>query len=722
MVVLEKRRVGINLCPEAFPQNQLRSGHVQRWMEVGTEATLQAMLRPQRLRSICHLNLFVDRRARVRRRERDMSCRVPVLRQNDVVKLLRQPVDQRNDSVSIADRKRAPRAEVVLDINYKQGVRCVKPIHHDSMTLYRVQQTSFEVEMADGTKAVKTMRNVIESKLQGSAPRTKANREALRALLDSMENEQAVLRLGGGTKAMSAQHAKGRLTVRERLALLLDEGTTLLELGLYAAHGMYAEWGGAPAAGVVTGLGRVAGRLCMIVANDATVKAGAFFPATAKKVLRAQAIALENHIPTLYLVDSAGVFLPLQDEVFPDADDFGRVFRNNAVMSAQGIPQITAIMGMCVAGGAYLPVMTDTVLMTEGSGLFLAGPALVQAAIGQKTSPEDLGGAAMHAEISGTVDFKEPNDEACLQRLRSLVGKLGIPQKAPFSIVDYDAVADVPKYAADGLYSLIDPTPGASNAYDMHEVIARLVDRSEFDEYKADFGRTLLCGYARIGGHAVGIVANQKLNQSQTVAMGPQAGTKRTEFGGVIYTEGAQKAARFIMDCNQGLIPLIFLHDVNGFMVGKDAEWSGIIRAGAKMVSAVSTSVVPKITVIVGGSFGAGHYAMCGKAFDPRFIFAWPTARYAVMSGASAANTLVEIRVKQMERGGKMISDEGRKVLYDEMRAQYEAQADPRYGAARGWIDALIDPAETRAILITALEACALNGDVAKFNPGVLQT
>jgi 3-methylcrotonyl-CoA carboxylase beta subunit len=375
-----------------------------------------------------------------------------------------------------------------------------------------------------------------------------------------------------------------------------------------------------------------------------------------------------------------------------------------------------------VAGGAYLPVMTDTVLMTEGSGLFLAGPALVQAAIGQRTSAEELGGAAMHAEISGTVDFKEKDDRSCLLRLRSLVGKLGMPKKAPFSVTDYDAVVDVPKFATEEVYGLIDSAPGASNVYDMREVIARIVDRSEFDEYKADFGRTLLCGYARIGGRAVGIVANQKTNQQQTVAMGPQAGTKRTEFGGVIYTESAQKAARFIMDCNQGLVPLVFLHDVNGFMVGKDAEWSGIIRAGAKMVSAVSTSVVPKITVIVGGSFGAGHYAMCGKAYDPRFIFAWPTARYAVMSGASAANTLVEIKVKQMERGGKMILEEERKALREEIRARYEAQADPRYGAARGWIDAIIDPAATRSVLMTVLEACALNPEVAKFNLGLLQT
>jgi 3-methylcrotonyl-CoA carboxylase beta subunit len=579
-----------------------------------------------------------------------------------------------------------------------------------------------------------TLENVLGSKLDVKAARFGVNREALRVLMAALRVEEDEIRQGGGAKAAEAQRAKGRLTVRERLKLLLDEGSEFLELGLWAARGMYEEYGGAPAAGVVTGLGRVSGRLCMIIANDATVKAGAFFPMTAKKVLRAQTIALENRIPTLYLVDSAGVFLPLQEDVFPDTDDFGRVFRNNAVMSSLGVPQITAIMGMCVAGGAYLPVMTDTVLMTEGSGLFLAGPSLVQAAIGQKTGAEELGGASMHSEISGTVDFKEPNDHLCLARLRSLVGKMGGRRvvSSPLSVlskdgegevfsrVAFDAVRDAPKYAAEDLYGLIDPDPAkaASNVYDMREVIARIVDRSEFDEYKADFGRTVLCGYARIGGRAVGIVANQKMHQSQTAL----DGSKRTEFGGVIYTESAQKAARFIMDCNQSLIPLIFLHDVNGFMVGKDAEWSGIIRAGAKMVSAVSTSVVPKITVIVGGSFGAGHYAMCGKAYDPRFLFAWPTARYAVMSGASAANTLVEVRVKQLERGGKTISEEERKGIYDEIKATYDAQADPRYGAARLWIDAIIDPVKTREVLMTALEAASLNPEVARFNPGVLQT
>jgi acetyl-CoA carboxylase carboxyltransferase component len=566
--------------------------------------------------------------------------------------------------------------------------------------------------------------SALHSRTDFASARAVANRKALLALMAGQRAEEDAIRLGGGAKAAEAQHGKKRLTARERLHLLLDEGTEFMELGLWAAHGMYAEYGGAPGAGVVTGLGKVSGRLCMIVANDATVKAGAFFPMTAKKVLRAQTIAMENRIPTIYLVDSSGVFLPLQEDVFPDTDDFGRIFRNNAVMSSRGIPQITAIMGMCVAGGAYLPVMTDTVLMTEGSGLFLAGPSLVQAAIGQKVAPEELGGAAMHAAISGTVDFKEPNDHVCLARLRSLVEKMGERPSIPevFRRREFDAVRDAPKFAAEDVYGLLNPEPGSSNTYDMREVIARIADRSEFDEYKAEFGRTVLCGYAWIGGHAVGIVANQKINQNQTVSMGPAAGMAQMEVGGVIYTEGAQKAARFIMDCNQNLVPLIFLHDVNGFMVGKEAEWSGIIRAGAKMVSAVSTSVVPKISVIVGGSFGAGHYAMCGKAYDPRFLFAWPTARYAVMSGASAAATLAEVRAKQMERGGKTLTDAEKTAIYEEIRATYDAQADPRYGAARLWIDAIIDPSQTRPILIQALEACALNPDVPRFNPGVLQT
>ncbi|HWF38055.1 MAG TPA: acyl-CoA carboxylase subunit beta, partial [Candidatus Acidoferrales bacterium] len=469
------------------------------------------------------------------------------------------------------------------------------------------------------------------AKASASSSAEKATRQMIERLTE-IKNEEEKIRQGGGAKAIEAQHKKGRLTARERIAKLIDPGTDFFELALFAAYEMYEEWGGAPAAGTVTGLAHVAGRRVMLIGNDATVKAGAFFPMTAKKVIRAQNIAIENRIPTIYLVDSAGVFLPLQEDVFPDTDDFGRVFRNNAVMSAMRIPQITAIMGMCVAGGAYLPVMCDHILMTEGSGLFLAGPALVQSAIGQKTSAEELGGAQMHAQISGTIDFREPDDESCLRRIRSLVEKMGHPPAAPF---DHKPAAP-PTHPADEIYGIFSSEP--SRQYDMREIIACIVDRSEFDEYKAEYGQTLLCGYARIGGWAVGIVANQKKNVAVSA---PGTGEKRIEFGGVIYTESADKAARFILDCNQNLIPLVFLHDVNGFMVGKEAEWSGIIRAGAKMVNAVSNSVVPKIAVICGGSFGAGHYAMCGKAYDPRFIFAWPTARYAVMSGDSAAGTLV---------------------------------------------------------------------------------
>ncbi|MDP9268149.1 MAG: acyl-CoA carboxylase subunit beta [Acidobacteriota bacterium] len=535
---------------------------------------------------------------------------------------------------------------------------------------------------------------------------------AMADLVSVVHNQEEKVREGGGAKAIDAQHAKQRLTARERIALLLDPGTTFFELGLYAAYKMYEEWGGAPAAGVVTGVARVQGRLCMLIVNDATVKAGAFFPMTAKKVIRAQNIAIDNHIPTIYLVDSAGVFLPLQEDVFPDQDDFGRVFRNNAVMSAMGIPQIAAIMGMCVAGGAYLPLMCDHILMTEGSGLFLAGPALVQAAIGAKYSAEELGGAKMHSQISGTVDFREPNDEACIARIRSLVDKIGHKRASLFD----RKKPEPPAYSAEEIYGIFDGDP--ARQYDTKEIIARLVDGSRFDEYKPEYGETLLCGYARIGGFAVGIVANQKKHVHQI----DHNGNKRVEFGGVIYTESAEKAARFIMDCNQNLIPLVFLHDVNGFMVGRDAEWSGIIRAGAKMVNAVSNSVVPKIAVILGGSFGAGHYAMCGKAYDPRFMFAWPTAKYAVMAGTSAAGTLVEIKVKQLERGGKKLSEADRKKLFDEVKATYDEQMDPRYGAARLWLDAIVDPLETRAAITMALEAAALNPEIKDFKVGVLQT
>jgi len=556
-----------------------------------------------------------------------------------------------------------------------------------------------------------SINNVLPTKADPSSLRFESNMRALADLVAQVRNEEEKIREGGGAKAIESQHAKSRLTARERIDLLADPGS-FFELGLYAAHKMYEEWGGAPAAGVITGLARIQTRMVMLIVNDATVKAGAFFPMTTKKVIRAQNIAIENRIPTIYLVDSAGVFLPLQEDVFPDTDDFGRVFRNNAVMSAMGIPQIAAIMGMCVAGGGYLPVMCDHVLMTDGSGLFLAGPALVQAAIGQKISAEELGGAAMHSAISGTVDFREPNDEACLARIRSLIDKWGYRRQ---SLWDRKQPVD-PAMPAEEIYGAYDASP--ARPYDMKEILARIVDESRFDEYKPEYGKTLICGYARIGGFAVGIVANQKLHAHQT----DHEGNKRVEFGGVIYTESAEKAARFIMDCNQSLIPLVFFHDVNGFMVGRDAEWSGIIKAGAKMVNAVSNSVVPKIVVIVGGSFGAGHYAMCGKAFDPRFVFAWPTAKYAVMSGDAAAGTLVEIKVKQLERSGKKLSEEERKELSDSVKKNYEEQTDPRYGAARLWIDKIIDPMETRQAITQALEAASLNPDVPEFKVGVLQT
>ncbi len=553
----------------------------------------------------------------------------------------------------------------------------------------------------------------LQSQINTQSEEFKKNTRRMVDLLTEIKNEENKIREGGGRKAIESQHRKGRLTARERIARLVDSEAQFFELGIYAAHEMYEEWGGAPAAGVITGLGRVQDRLVMIIANDATVKAGAFFPLTSKKVIRAQNIALENRIPTIYLVDSSGIFLPLQEDVFPDTDDFGRVFRNNAVMSARGIPQITAIMGMCVAGGAYLPVMCDHILMTEGSGLFLAGPALVQAAIGQRVSAEELGGAEVHARISGTVDFREPDDPSCLERIRALVDKMGARPLAAFN----HQPPQPPAYSAEEIYGIYSADP--AQQYDMREIIARIVDESVFEEYRAEYGETLLCGYARIGGWAVGIVANQK-KHAQTTA--PGTGQKRIEFGGVIYTESAEKAARFIMDCNQNLVPLIFIHDVNGFMVGKEAEWSGIIRAGAKMVNAVSNSVVPKITVICGGSFGAGHYAMCGKAYDPRFIFAWPTARYAVMSGESAASTLVEIRIRQLERKGQKLSEAEKKELYETVRQTYERQTDPRYAAARLWVDAIIDPIETRDALIWALEAAVLNPEVPEFKTGVLQT
>lgn len=524
----------------------------------------------------------------------------------------------------------------------------------------------------------------------------------------TLRKQQKTIESGGGTKNIERQHSKNRLTARERIAKLIDKGSTFDELGKFAAFDMYEEWGGAPSAGTISGLGYIENRLCMIIANDATVKAGAFFPVTAKKVIRSQTIAYENHLPTIYLVDSAGIFLPLQEDVFPDQDDFGRVFYLNARMSAKGIPQITAIMGMCVAGGAYLPVMTDKILMTEGSGLFLAGPALVKAAIGQVISAEELGGADMHMETSGTIDFKEENDPAALKHIRKLVKQMGNPDTPVFNIQE----SQKPAYKADELYKIV--PFDQEHEYELHEVIARFVDDAEFVEYKKDYGKTLVCGYAHIGGYPVGIIANQK-NHVFTKGKAPQ-------FGGVIYTESAEKAARFIMDCNQNKIPLLFIHDVNGFMVGRDAEHSGIIKAGAKLVNVVSNSVVPKISLIIGGTFGAGNYAMCGKAYAPNFIYAWPSAKYAVMGGAQAANTLLDLKVKQLERSGHKLDDAEKQELFESIKATYTEQTDPRYGAARLWIDEIILPEETRERLITALKAVAHNTTIDTFNPGVLQT
>lgn len=521
-------------------------------------------------------------------------------------------------------------------------------------------------------------------------------------------SEREQIRLGGGTSNIKKQHAKSRLTARERISKLLDNESVFYELGLFAAYDMYDEWGGCPSAGVVAGIGQIENRLCMILANDATVKAGSFFPMTSKKVIRAQTIALENYLPTIYLVDSAGIFLPLQEDVFPDQDDFGRVFYLNARMSAKGIPQITAIMGMCVAGGAYLPVMTDKILMTEGSGLFLAGPALVKAAIGQVISAEELGGAEMHASISGTIDYKEKNDEDAILRLRKLVKHMGEPFYGKVNRID----SRKSRYDLSELSAII--SLDQTVEYDVREIITRIIDDSEFVEYRLDYGKTLVCGYAHIGGFPVGIVANQK-KQIKLKDQPPQ-------FGGVIYTESAEKAARFIMDCNQNYIPLLFIHDVNGFMVGRDAEQSGIIKAGAKMVNAVSNSVVPKISLIIGGTFGAGNYAMCGKAYSPNFIYAWPSAKYAVMGGAQAANTLLGIKVKQLERSGKKLSDEEKKELFESIKKTYTDQADPRYGAARLWIDEIVLPEETRERLIVSLDAVSHNPEHRRFNTGVLQT
>jgi acetyl-CoA carboxylase carboxyltransferase component len=530
----------------------------------------------------------------------------------------------------------------------------------------------------------------------------------LREAIDRLLADERVLREGGGPEAIARQHAKGRKTARERIATLIDAGTPLLELGLWAGYQLYEEWGGAPAAGVITGIGRVAGRRVMIIANDATVKAGAFFPMTIKKVLRAQEVAAQNRLPLVYLVDSSGVFLPMQDEVFPDDDDFGRIFRNNAVMSAQGIPQFAAIMGNCVAGGAYLPVLCDTVLMTEGSGLYLAGPALVKAAIGQDITHEQLGGASMHAAISGTVDYHEPNDDSCLDRLRRLIGLLPPDPKMPWD----DAEVHPPVVPREEILTTVHTDP--SKQYDVRHLIAAVVDRDRFDEYRAEYGRTLVCGFARLGGMPVGIVANQRLR------FRPEGGGP-IQFGGVIYADSADKAARFVLDCNQTRVPLLFIQDVNGFDVGRDAERSGIIRRGAKLVNAVSNSVVPKITLLVGHSFGAGHYALCGKAFDPRFLFAWPTARYAVMGAQQAARTMLDVNVATLKRQGRQIDDVEMQTMAAALRARYDRETDIRYAAARGWVDAIIDPTQTRDVLIMALDIATRRREAEPLQVGVFQ-
>ncbi len=518
------------------------------------------------------------------------------------------------------------------------------------------------------------------------------------------------IKKGGGKSAIEKHKAKGKLTARERIVHLVDAESHFLEVGLFAAEGMYQEYGGAPSAGVVVGIGMIHGRECVIVANDATVKAGAWFPMTCKKNMRAQEIAIENKLPIIYLVDSAGVFLPMQDEIFPDKEHFGRQFRNNAKLSAMGVPQIAAIMGPCVAGGAYLPIMSDEALIVDGTGsLFLAGPALVEAAIGEKTGIEPLGGATMHSSISGVVDRKFDSDAECLDAIRSLIDKLSPlkGRKNIFSRIEPQA----PAFDTEELWGIL--PADRTRPYDTYELIARLIDGSEFDEYKPDYGKTIVCGYARIDGWAVGIVANNRAVVKSAKG--------EIQVGGVIYSDSADKAARFIMNCNQRLIPLVFLQDVTGFMVGTRAEQGGIIKDGAKMVNAVANSVVPKITIVIGNSYGAGNYAMCGKAYDPRFIYAWPSAKIAVMGGAQASKTLLTIRTASLEREGKSISEEDSNAMLKEIQDRYEAQTTPQYAAARLWVDGIISPVTTRNVISRALACASHNDDIPEWKQGVMQ-
>lgn len=534
------------------------------------------------------------------------------------------------------------------------------------------------------------------------------NEDQVKQLLYQLQSKSKKTKLGGGEKKIEEQHQKGKLTARERIGYLLDKDSDFLEIGLFSGDGMYQEQGGCPSGGVVTGIGYVTGRQCVIVANDATVKAGAWFPITAKKNLRAQEIAMENRLPIIYLVDSAGVFLPMQDEIFPDKEHFGRQFRNNARMSAMGIIQVAAIMGSCVAGGAYLPIMSDEAMIVDKTGsIFLAGSYLVKAAIGEDIDNETLGGASTHCEISGVTDNKFPTDQACLDYIRSLFDKVGAGEKAGFD----RNTPQPPKEKTEEIYGIL--PADRVKPYDTLEIIKRIVDGSAFQEYKADYGKTLLCGTARIDGWAIGIVANQrKIVKTKKGEM---------QMGGVIYSDSADKAARFIMNCNQRKIPLLFMQDVSGFMVGSKAEHGGIIKDGAKMVNAMANSSVPKFTIIIGNSYGAGNYAMCGKAYDPRLIYAWPTAQIAVMSGAAAAKTLLQIRINTLKSQGKEISKEEEDNLLKEIIDRYNEQLSPYYAASRLWIDGVIDPLETRKVISMGIEA-ANHGVVEKFNVGVIQT
>ncbi|HEX4852220.1 MAG TPA: carboxyl transferase domain-containing protein [Puia sp.] len=534
------------------------------------------------------------------------------------------------------------------------------------------------------------------------------NEDNIRMALSQLKSRLDKIALGGGKKAIEKQHAKNKLTARERIQLLLDENSTFVEIGAFAGYEMYEEQGGCPAGGTVAGLGYVSGRQCIIVANDQTVKAGAWFPITGKKNLRLQEISMENRLPIIYLVDSAGVFLPMQDEIFPDKEHFGRIFRNNARMSAMGITQIAAVMGACVAGGAYLPIMSDETLMVEGNGsIFLAGPYLVRAAIGENIDAETLGGSLTHNAISGIADYNCQNEQECLEQVRKIIGKLGHSQQAGFDRID----SKLPMKNPQELYGFMQRD--SSRPYDMMEVIERIVDAPGLDQFKEEYGRTIICGYGRIDGWAVGIVANQRIIVKNKKG--------EMQMGGVIYNDSADKAARFIMNCNQKKIPLVFLQDVTGFMVGSRSEHAGIIKDGAKMVNAVANSVVPKITIIVGNSYGAGNYAMCGKAYDPRFIFGWPTAKIAVMGGEQAAKTLLQIQVSALKSKGKEIEDAEEKKLLDEITSRYESQTTPYYAAARLWIDAIIDPVDTRKLISEGIKAANQNPDMAEFKTGVFQ-